>query len=168
MTCVNFYILPDDQLSSLQQYACKIAEKNWLSGKRVLIQTDSAEDSRQLDELLWNLRPESFIPHGIATHETSDSQQPILLSHQKIRDNNFQYIINLSSRVSDICNETPVTDNQQNSTHSATPDTSLEGLVIDELLNQNEQRKQTGRLHYKIYRDLGYSLKHHTLESTHV
>ncbi len=160
MTCVNFYILPDEQLSSLQQYACKIAEKNWLSGNRVLIQTDSADDSRQMDELLWNLRPDSFIPHGIATHEASDKQQPILLSHQKINDNNFQYIINLSSRASDICIEAQATDNQPGSTPKE--------LVIDELLNQNEQRKQTARQHYKIYRDLGYSLKHHTLESIHV
>ncbi|HED35506.1 MAG TPA: DNA polymerase III subunit chi [Gammaproteobacteria bacterium] len=168
MTCVNFYILPDEQLSSLQQYACRIAEKNWLSGKRVLIQTDSADDSKQLDELLWNLRPESFIPHGIATHEAQDRQQPILLSHQKVTDSNFQYIINLSSRASDICIEPQTTDNSPDSTPPSIPDTPPKELVIDELLNQNEQRKQTGRQHYKIYRDLGYSLKHHTLESTHV
>ncbi|VAW59352.1 hypothetical protein MNBD_GAMMA11-1963 [hydrothermal vent metagenome] len=160
MVSVNFYILPDDQISSLQQYACKIAEKNWLSGKRVLIQTDSEGASRQLDELLWNVRKDSFIPHGIATLEAPDRQQPILLSHQKVTDTDFQHIINLSSRTSDI-------NTQPDTTEPAAQNSPLNELVIDELLNQNEQRKQTGRLHYKIYRDLGYTLQHHTLESIH-
>ncbi|VAW64696.1 hypothetical protein MNBD_GAMMA09-1009 [hydrothermal vent metagenome] len=157
MTSVNFYILPDDQLTSLLSYACKAAEENWKAGKRVLIQTDSAEDSQQLDELLWDLRKDSFIPHGIATLEAADRQQPILLSHQKMRDNDFQHVINLSSRPSDI------SLNEQTDADSPASQT----LIIDELLNQNEQRKQTGRLHYKAYRDLGYSLKHHILEGTH-
>lgn len=144
MTNVDFYILPDDQLSSSQQYACKLAEKNWQSGKRVLIQTDSAEDSQSLDDLLWNIREDSFIPHGIATLELTDQQQPILISHQKIKDSNFQIIINLSSRPADL---------------------SDAELKIDEVLNQNEQRKNSGRQNYKTYRDLGYTLEHHTLES---
>jgi len=140
---VDFYILPDDQLSNLQNYACKLAETHWQSGKRVLIQTDSADDSQLLDDCLWNIRDNSFIPHGIATLEPVDQQQPILISHQKINDENFQSIINLSSRPADL--------NQ--------------GINIEEILNQNEQRKQAGRQNYKTYRESGYTLKHHTLES---
>jgi len=140
---VDFYILPDDQLSSLQNYACKLAETHWQSGKRVLIQTDSADDSQLLDDCLWNIRDNSFIPHGIATLEPVDQQQPILISHQKINDENFQSVINLSSRPADL--------NQ--------------GINIEEILNQNEQRKQVGRQNYKTYRKSGYTLKHHTLES---
>jgi len=143
MINVNFYILPDDQLSSLQNYACKLAETHWQSGKRVLIQTDSADDSQLLDDCLWNISDNSFVPHGIATLELGDQQQPILISHQKINDENFQSIINLSSRPADL--------NQS--------------ISIEEILNQNEQRKQAGRQNYKIYRESGYTLKHHTLES---
>lgn len=149
MASVDFYILPDDQTISLQQYACKLAEQNWLSGQRVLIQTDSIEDSQQLDELLWNVSADSFIPHGIATLEAVDQEQPILISHQKINDINFQHVINLSSRPSDVM------DNSLN----------IDELKIDEILNQNEQRKQCGRANYKIYRDHGYTLEHHTLET---
>jgi DNA polymerase III subunit chi len=146
MISVDFYILPDDQLENLQKYACNMAEKNWKSGKRVLIQTDCAEDSQTVDDILWNIRADSFIPHGIATLEPSDQPQPILISHQKVNDANFQSIINLSSRPADI-----ISDNK---------------LTIEEILNQDEQRKQAGRNNYKIYRELGYTLKHHTLEST--
>jgi len=143
MINVDFYILPDDQLSSLQAYACKLAEAHWQSGKRVLIQTDNADESQSLDDCLWNIRDDSFIPHGIATLEPNDQQQPILISHQKINDTNFQSIINLSSRAADL----------------------NENISIEEILNQNEQRKQAGRQNYKTYRDLAYTLKHHTLES---
>jgi len=145
MTHVDFYILPDNQLATAQRYVCKLAENNWQSGKRVLIQTDTAEESKQLDELLWNIQESSFIPHGVATLELTDQQQPILISHQKINDENFQSILNLSSRPSDINTENEI--------------------KIDEILNQDEQRKLSGRQNYKIYRDLGYTLKHHTLEN---
>jgi len=145
MPHVDFYILPDDQLSSLHAYACKLAEQYWQSGKRVLIQTDSVENSKILNELLWSVREDSFIPHGIATLEPADQQQPILISHQKINDANFHIIINLSSRPGDIA--------------------EANDLKIDEILNQDEARKQSGRLNYKVYRDLGFTLKHHTLET---
>ena len=145
MPRVDFYILPDDQLSSVQQYACKLAEKHWQSGKRVLIQTDSADDSQTLNNLLWSVREDSFIPHGIASLEPVDMQQPILISHQKITDTNFQHVINLSSRASDVLKQ--------------------DELQIEEILNQNEQRKQSGRENYKKYRELDYTLEHHTLET---
>jgi len=146
MISVDFYILPDDQLENLQKYACKLAESHWQSGKRVLIQTDSADDSQSLDSLLWNIREDSFIPHGIATLEPSDQQQPILISHQKVNDLNFQSVINLSSRPADLSHD--------------------DSFMIEEILNQDESRKNSGRQNYKTYRESGYTLKHHTLEST--
>jgi len=151
MTRVNFYILPDDQPASLQHYACKLAEQDWQSGNRVLIQTDTSEDSKLLDDLLWNIRADSFIPHGIATLEPVDQQHPILISHQKLKNNDFKLLINLSSRPVEI---TP--DNAEAA--------SAEKMIA-ELLNQDEQRIVSGRQHYKVYRELGYSLQHHKLET---
>jgi len=147
MSQVDFHILPDDQATSLQHFACKLAANSWRAGQRVLIQTDSMEDSQQLDQQLWDITPESFIPHGIVTLEEVDQRQPILIAHQPVALDCFQHIINLSSRLCDIDGE---------------------DLQIDEILNQNEQRKQTGRQHYKQYRELGYALQHHTLEPENV
>jgi len=145
MSHVDFYILADNSPASLQQYACKLAQQHWSSGKRVLIQTDCVDDSQQLDERLWNLQTDSFIPHGIATLESTDQQQPILIAHQAVNDSHFDVVLNLSSRPCDI-----------SETNRA--------LQIEEILNQDEQRKQSGRTHYKIYRERGYSLQHHTLQ----
>lgn len=145
MSQVDFYILADSNPASLQQYACELAQQHWSAGRRVLIQTDSADDSQQLDELLWNLQADSFIPHGIATLESIDQQQPILIAHQAVNDSNFAAVLNLSSRPCDITE----------------PENELQ---IEEILNQDEQRKQSGRTHYKIYRERGYKLQHHTLQ----
>lgn len=145
MPHVDFYILADSSQASLQQYACELAQQHWSCGKRILVQTDSTEDSQQLDQLLWNLQADSFIPHGIATLEPVDQQQPILIAHQAVNDSNFDVVLNLSSRPCDI-SETG------------------QSLQIEEILNQDEQRKQSGRTHYKIYRERGYSLQHHTLQ----
>ncbi|HEY9200350.1 MAG TPA: DNA polymerase III subunit chi [Gammaproteobacteria bacterium] len=145
MPHVDFYILADSEQASLQQYACKLAQQHWSTGKHVLVQTDSVEDSQQLDELLWNLQADSFIPHGIATLEPVDQQQPILIANQAVNDSRFDVVLNLSSRPCDITE----------------PDKALQ---IEEILNQDEQRKQSGRAHYKIYRERGYSLQHHTLQ----
>lgn len=145
MTSVDFYILPDNEPASMHLYACKLAEADWLEGGCVFIQTDTEQDTQLIDELLWKIRGDSFIPHGIATLEPSDLQQPILISHQKINHTHFSSVINLSSQPSSKM------DN--------------DALKIREILNQNEQRKQSGRRNYKAYRSLGYALEHHSLES---
>ncbi len=146
MSQVDFYILPDDNEASLQQFACRRVMQHWQPGKRILIQTDTPQQSEQLDEQLWNQGADSFIPHGIALLEPQDAEQPVLITHQRVSDSSFQHVINLSSRPCDI----QATDSE---------------MSIDEILNQNEQRKQAGRSHYKTYRELGFSLQHHTLES---
>ncbi len=145
MISVDFYILPDDTLASLQKYACKLAESQWQQGRRILIQTENLTQSQSLDDLLWSFKENSFIPHAVATLEPIDQQQPILISHQKIADNNFESIINISSQLADITNRST--------------------LIIKEILNQQEKRKISGRQNYKFYRESGYTLSHHTLET---
>jgi len=141
MSRVDFYILPDNTLQSMQQFACKLTEKAWQQGHRILIHTDSAEQSRALDDLLWSFRDGSFIPHAISG-ETTDVEQPVLISHQPLVSDNIQLMINLSSR-------------------AASADSNY--VRIAEVINQSPQRKLSGREHYKIYRDKGYELHHHEM-----
>ncbi len=149
MISVDFFILPDDSLASLQRYVCKLAEAHWQENRRTLIQTDDLTQSQSLDDLLWAFKINSFIPHAVATLESVDHQQPILISHQKISNESFESIINISSRPANIPNKT----SKRNT------------LIIKEILNQQEERKISGRQNYKFYRDSGYTLNHHTLET---
>ena len=141
MTRVDFYILQDQNPQSLQQFACRLADKAYQQGHRILIQTDNAEESGILDDMLWTISDNSFLPHAIDTGSTNDDQ-PIIISHQTAEHKDFQTMINLSSI-------TPV-------------DTSAFDRIA-EILNQQESRKQTGREHYKIYKARGYELYHHEM-----
>lgn len=140
MSRVDFYILPDQQRNSLQLFACRLAEKAWQQGHRILIRTDNADDSQHMDSLLWTFRDGSFIPHGIGG-SADDDEQPVLISHQDMGSGPFQLLINLSSQA---------------------PDNGRFERIA-EILNQEENRKQVGRAHYKIYRERGHELHHHDM-----
>lgn len=140
MSRVDFYILPDDSRHNLQQFACRLTEKAYQQGHRILIKTDNADESRILDNLLWTFNDDTFIPHAV-TGSSDNNEQPVLISHLKEPENNFQLLINLSSS----------TDNEKQFER------------IAEILNQEATRKQVGRQHYKIYRDLGFELHHHEM-----
>ena len=141
MSRVDFYILPDHKLQSMQLFACKLTEKAWQQGHKILIHTDSAEHSHALDDMLWTFKEGSFIPHAILG-ESIDDDQPILISHQDLTCDNIQLMINLSSQ-------------------PASSDSNY--TRIAEIVNQDPQRKLSGREHYKVYREKGYEMHHHEM-----
>ena len=65
MTRVSFYLLNSQDVQSRQQFACRLAEKAVRQGNKVMIATGNEAESRELDQLLWSFRPESFVPHVI-------------------------------------------------------------------------------------------------------
>lgn len=65
MTKVDFYVLPGTTSEARWLFACKLAEKVQRMGMRVLIAVNSEADAKQLDELLWTFKPESFVPHQL-------------------------------------------------------------------------------------------------------
>jgi DNA polymerase-3 subunit chi len=69
---VSFYILPTESLADRYLFACKLIEKAYRSGSFCYVLTDSAEQSRIIDDLLWTFRAGSFIPHQIYTGEPPD------------------------------------------------------------------------------------------------
>ena len=73
---VDFYQLAG---SPPEQVIASIAEKVLDSDGRLLIVAGDEAYLAKLDRILWDQRPDSFMPHGIAGG-TDDSRQPILLS----------------------------------------------------------------------------------------
>ncbi|GAB2901737.1 DNA polymerase III subunit chi [Microbulbifer echini] len=64
MTRIDFYILASDQAQQADLFACRLAEKAYRSGLRVLLAVDNQERAEQLDQLLWTFREDSFLPHA--------------------------------------------------------------------------------------------------------
>lgn len=65
MTQIDFYILPETTSDARWLFACRLIDKVQRMGIRTLVVMDNEAEARQLDELLWTFKPESFIPHQL-------------------------------------------------------------------------------------------------------
>ena len=88
MTDVGFYHI---QKVSLEPVLLKLLQKSLSAGKRSLVLVDSAERVQNLDLLLWNYEPASWLPHG-ASHDEYPEEQPILLSTEDENLNHSHFL----------------------------------------------------------------------------
>lgn len=141
MTQVDFYILLDN--STQERFACTIANKAWLDGKRVYIQTASKEAADVMDDLLWTFRDTSFLPHAMAGTVTPPSETVIVgWADQRPADN--EIFINLTQDI-------PATAEGYD---------RIVEIVTGDLLQRENSRKR-----YRAYRERGYELHNYTIKS---
>jgi len=142
MTRVDFYV--PQQQSGLNRFtlACRLAEKAWQAGNRVCITTDSAEDAKTIDNLLWTNTESSFIPHDLQQNADKQLTQ-VLIAENLQQTDEHQVLINLGNKI-------PACFSQ------------FERLL--EPLDQNEDNLQAGRERYKYYRDCGYPVNNHEIK----
>jgi len=141
MTQVDFYILNDSQPGALPLFTCRLAEKAYRQGHQVFIHTDSVQQLRHLDDLLWTYRDGSFLPHGI--HEPDNPcEQPVLLGHAQAPDGPGDVLFNLATEV-------PVFFSRYNR--------------VAELVGSEDSQLAAARARYRFYKDRGYTLNTHNL-----
>jgi DNA polymerase-3 subunit chi len=134
---VSFYILPTESLEDRYLFACKLIEKAYRSGSFCYVLTDSAEQSRILDDLLWTFRAGSFIPHQIYTGEQPEIEPVILIGSLNAPEHWQKILFNLSSRYPDIGPQTE---------------------RILEILDNSETTKEAGRNRYRQYQQSGMKI----------
>lgn len=142
MTQVDFYLLPDDSAQNRVRFACRLADKAYRLGHRVFIHTESAEQTRLLDELLWTFQQNSFIPHGIY-QEADEAPAPVLLAHDAEPDASSQVLINLAAEV---------------------PLFFSRFERVAELVNADTEIRRHGRSRYSFYKERGYQLRTHEIK----
>ncbi len=142
MPTVNFYILNSDSERERQFFACKLAEKAFRSGFKSYILTDSSYQAEQLDRLLWTFRPNSFVPHALNNTPLPNSANAILIGEQTAPECWQHTVINLSQHC---------------------PEAMGASENIFELLDNDEARKQAGRLRYRQYKEQGFPPKTHKI-----
>ena len=140
MAEVSFYILPSESLQERYQFACKLIEKAYRSGYFCYVLTDSAEQSRIIDDLLWTFRAGSFIPHQIYIGELPDFEKVILIGSLDAPENWQKTLFNLSSRY---------------------PEMGLQTERILEILDNSETTKAAGRERYRQYQQSGIKITMH-------
>ena len=141
MTRVDFYILNDIGEAARSLYACRLTEKAVQQGHRVYINTESAVQLLQLDDLLWTFRAGSFLPHAVEDGEDR-GESPVLLGHNREPRNSHDVLVNLS-------NEVPPFFSHFNR--------------VAELVGGNDAQRTEARERYRFYKDRGYTLKTHEI-----
>ncbi len=63
---VLFLILPEGSSTPPERACCKEAVRAWREGRHVGLHTDSMEQARRMDTLLWTFSELDFLPHRLA------------------------------------------------------------------------------------------------------
>lgn len=140
MTQVDFYIVPGDSPEDRLRFACRLTDKAYRLGNRVFIHTESAEQTRLLDDLLWTFQQNSFVPHGLY-QDAADT--PVLLGHDAEPDASSQVLINLAAEV---------------------PLFFSRFERVAELVNEDAGTRRAGRSRYGFYKERGYPLRTHEIK----
>ena len=141
MTQIDFYLVPGESVENRLRFACRLTDKAYRLGNRVFIHTESAQQTRLLDDLLWTFQQNSFVPHSLY-QDTGETPAPVLLAHDAEPDAGSQVLINLAAEV-------PLFFSR------------FERVV--EIVDQDENQRQQARERFKFYRDRGYDLHTHNL-----
>lgn len=142
MTRVDFYILEDNARDDRFGLACRLAEKAWQQGHRVLIQADSEEEARHLDRLLWVYRDQNFVPHGMLG-KADNGLNPILIALPgQEPGEEHGVLINLATEV---------------------PRFFSRFERVAECVDKDEGARQRSRERFRFYREHGYPLESHQI-----
>jgi DNA polymerase-3 subunit chi len=141
VTRIDFYVLDDGARDDRFRLACRIAEKAWLSGHRVLVHAASMEDARRMDGLLWTFRDRSFVPHGLLG-EAEAAVTPVLVGCGNDAGDEHEILINLADGVPHFFS-------------------GFERVI--EPVDANPDARTASRERYRFYRDRGYEITDHRL-----
>jgi len=144
MTRIDFYVLADDSAETRLQLVCKLTEKACGIAENVFVYSSDVTLLRQLDELLWNFRPMSFVAHRLLpeSHITSseDNDPALLSSGGPGIDRTL--LINLDNSV---------------------PTFFSRFARTLEIVNKDKAIQAHGRERYRFYQQRGYPLNHYNI-----
>jgi len=135
MTEVLFYRLSTRSINERCLFVCKLTEKAYRLGRKILIRTESGQQSRYLDNQLWIFRQQSFIPHTLASNAQQAQAVPVLLSETGVFAGFEDVLINL---------------------HGHLPESIERFQRIVELVDDDERVRQQQRQKYRQYTAMGY------------
>ena len=143
MTRVNFYISPNKAAKANLQLACRIAEKAYGKQNKIYIHVNGAEQAKSLDDMLWIFREGSFIPHCQSTDE-NQQDAAIVIGYDGLPEIQPDVLINLADKV---------------------PNFFTRFERVAEIVSGDEPTRESARARYKFYRERGYPLETHELNS---
>ncbi len=140
MTRIDFYVLADSAVEKRQEFACRLTQKALHSGSKVYIAVDDDTQAKQLDQLLWQFRPESFVPHDCEGEPSL--QAPVQIGFGDDCGDHHDLLINLKSTIPEYFSR-------------------FERLI--EIVSQQAEVLTHTREHFTFYRDRGYPIQSHDM-----
>ena len=140
MTRIDFYLLSTRDPQSRRLMACRLIEKAYRQGHRLWVRTETAEETRELDDLLWTFRQGSFVPHECAAEI---NEAPVLIGHGPPRPELADVLVNLGAGV---------------------PPGFEHFERVAELVDQAAAVKQAGRQRYRHYQAGDHPIHTHELD----
>ena len=139
MPKVDFYVLSEKH--TVDVFICQLTQKIWQQGHDIYIHTHHQEHASQLDTRLWTFSDISFVPHQLWAG-SQVVEAPVCIGWQPSYSGDQTVLMNLNRSV---------------------PEFSNDFARIVEIVSLDQASKQTGRAHFRQYRDMGYELESHNL-----
>ncbi|ACJ27712.1 DNA polymerase III chi subunit, HolC [Shewanella piezotolerans WP3] len=155
MSQTLFYLMPNgkstqrhEPLLALQQvydFACELARQAFINQQWVYIHCTDKEQAYAIDELLWQLAPQSFVPHNLKG-EGPTGGAPVEIGFDRLGANkNRHVLINLADQV---------------------PQFAVNFVQIIDFVANDDSHKAIARDRYRQYRTLGIALTTQDLSNT--
>jgi len=138
---VSFYALQQLEGPARLHFACRLAEKAYSLGHCVHIHTESAEQARQIDELLWQANPESFLPHRLL-EDKQQADEDITIGVLPPDPSIDDVLINLAEQACVFYHQFK---------------------RINEIILADQDSLQLGRERYRYYKSQGCELENHKI-----
>lgn len=146
MPHIDFYVLPENTEQSALFFACRLSAQLYRQQQKIYVYTRDEAQSVLMDQLLWQFKADSFLPHERLNPADHSPVSPVLIGETAPAVQiDFDVLINLSE-------------------HVPTFYTHFSRIV--ELAIQEENNLGRLREHYRFYRQQDCSLKTHHLQST--
>lgn len=97
-TRIDFYLLTQPNETARYQMACRLANKAYRNQHRIYIHTNSTQQAREFDALLWTFADDTFVPHQLVDNH-ADSQCPIHIGCEAAPEFHQDILINLADTV---------------------------------------------------------------------
>lgn len=139
---VDFYLLPTTTNEEAFRYACRLAEKSYLSEQKTFLWMASREDALRINDILWTFKDVSFVPHALF-EDNEAACEPVLIGFKQTPASGDVFI-NLTTQI---------------------PQVSSQFKRIIELVSNQPALITSSRKKYRLYRENESEIFSHDLKT---
>lgn len=134
MPQVDFYVTDAADGDARLQLACRVTEKAYLAGLRLLVWCQAGDELARFDELLWTFADRSFVPHETLVAADAPIEAPVVLSAGIEPIDLPDAVLNLDADI---------------------PPIALRAARVLEFIDGEATRRAAGRERFRRYREQG-------------